>query len=158
MNIIQWKEINGFSNYEVSTSGIIRRIKDKREVKQVIRKGHSSKYYRVQLWNNGKPSSKSVHRLVAEQFLPNFYNKPTVDHKNRESLDNRLINLRWATREQQVKNRVLKNPKYIIPNIYLTNASTFLVRLHINHKSYQKTFKKIEEAVKWRDELITNLN
>ena len=45
-----------------------------------------------------------VHRLVAETFIPNPENKPTVDHKNRDRSNNRVKNLKWATYEEQWKN------------------------------------------------------
>lgn len=45
-----------------------------------------------------------VHRLVAETFIPNPENKPTVDHINRIRDDNRICNLRWATQKEQVEN------------------------------------------------------
>lgn len=48
---------------------------------------------------NGK--KYQVHRLVAETFLENPDNKPTVDHINRICYDNRLENLRWATPHEQ---------------------------------------------------------
>lgn len=46
-----------------------------------------------------------IHRLVAECFIPNPNNYPTVDHINRNKSDNRVSNLRWASYSLQVKNR-----------------------------------------------------
>lgn len=45
-----------------------------------------------------------AHRLVAETFLENTDNKPTVDHINRVRTDNRVRNLRWATHSEQREN------------------------------------------------------
>jgi len=45
-----------------------------------------------------------VHRLVAETFIPNPENKPTVDHINRDPSDNSVKNLRWATYKEQWRN------------------------------------------------------
>lgn len=70
-------------------------------------------------WNYGNPDKNGynrvkigdkyyfVHRLVAETFLPNPENKPTVDHINRNIGDNSIENLRWATRAEQCENRSL---------------------------------------------------
>lgn len=46
-----------------------------------------------------------VHRLVAETFLKNPENKLTVDHIDRNTKNNCIDNLRWATKKEQILNR-----------------------------------------------------
>ena len=59
----------------------------------------------VKGWN------RYVHRLVAECFIPNPLNKPSVDHINQNKSDNRVCNLRWATMSEQQYN-ITRQPRY----------------------------------------------
>ena len=39
----------------------------------------------------------SVHRLVAEAYIPNPHNYPDVNHKKENKLDNYVNNLEWCS-------------------------------------------------------------
>ena len=53
-----------------------------------------------------------MHRLLALTFILNPEDKPTVDHINKIKTDNRLKNLKWATRvEQQLNRNILSTNK-----------------------------------------------
>ena len=66
-------------------------------------RGHVDSDGYMMLSSNGKPHK--VHRLVAECFIPNPEGKYSVDHINRIRNDNRVENLRWATRSEQQLNK-----------------------------------------------------
>lgn len=80
-----------------------------------------------------------VHRIVAEVFLPNPENKPTVDHINRIRDDNRLCNLRWATHKEQNENSVT-----------VLNRTDYGVRQCENINEYKREYAKAH-----RDEIRT---
>lgn len=119
-----WVDIPDFDNFQVSNLGRVRskaktwtcgngaiRIQPEREVSYsiVFSRGsygtHGSGYKRVILIQDNKRKVIFVHRLVAELFIPNPYNKPQVDHLDRNSLNNCVSNLRWCTAKENCANR-----------------------------------------------------
>src|SRR5699024_11754447 len=54
-------------------------------------------YLRMSLYKNSKPKTMTIHRIVAENFIPNEGRKLTVNHKDGNKLNNKLNNLGWAT-------------------------------------------------------------
>lgn len=93
-----FRPIKGFEDYLVTDTARVYSLKSRKYLN--LTKATTG-YIKVSLYKNGKMYAKTTHKLVAEAFLPNPENKPTVDHINRIRDDNRLENLRWATISEQ---------------------------------------------------------
>lgn len=101
-----FKEVYDFEDYLVSNLGRVYSSITKRFLKPIRHGGFNGPvYYRVRLTKNGKHYNKSISRLVAEAFIPNPDNKPEVDHIDRDTSNNCVGNLRWATRIENRHNR-----------------------------------------------------
>ena len=119
-----WKDVVGYEGvYQVSNTGKVKRIGEYTnqtgktwKSERILKPGCKAKgYLYVQLSKEGKASPKHVHRLVAEAFIENPDNKPTVNHKNGNKSDNAVDNLEWTTyTENNIHSvRVLGNNKQI---------------------------------------------
>ena len=96
----EWRPIIGYDNkYEVSNKGNVRCLnyKNTNEVKILTPYKTNRGYLRVDLYSNGKARHHSVHRLVANAFIPNPNNLPQVNHKDENPLNNHIDNLEWCT-------------------------------------------------------------
>lgn len=78
------------SNYFVRDDGMIWSISRGRFLSPY----KTNKGYPCVTFNGVK---RTVHRIVAEAFLPNQYGLPTINHKNGDRTDNRISNLEWCS-------------------------------------------------------------
>lgn len=107
-NIEIWKPVVGYEGlYEVSSYGRVRSLNYNHTNKSKLLKQDLCKNnnLRVTLYNHTKKRFL-VHRVVAEAFIPNPYNKPEIDHINTIRTDNRVENLRWVTHTENMNNPI----------------------------------------------------
>ena len=109
----RWININGFEAlYQVSTYARIKSKKNKHcnnqfSNEQILKQYKRNHYMFVVLCKNGKKYRKNVHRLVAENFIPNPNNLPLVLHKKAisDGGNNNIDNLYWGTQKDNMNDR-----------------------------------------------------
>lgn len=115
----EWRFYSFNSDYIVTKSGDVFSVCHR----QTSRKGNSIIKYRlrklkgsidrygyktVRIRVDGKKKHIKVHRIVAIMFIENPLNKPQVNHKNMNKLDNSVSNLEWVT---DIENKAHYNKK-----------------------------------------------
>ena len=92
---VKTKEIEGFSNYLICSSGeVYSKISNKVIKGWAVAKG----YIGIRLvGDDGNYHFVKIHRLVAKAFIPNPKNYPQVNHKDENKANNCVDNLEWCT-------------------------------------------------------------
>ena len=120
MNTEIWKDIEGYEGmYQVSNLGRVRsldrwieqphpknpaythryKVKGKIKGQRFNNKG----YYVTDLYTNGVQDTRTVHRLVAETFIPNPEHLSDVNHIDENPRNNRVDNLEWTSHIDNVR-------------------------------------------------------
>ena len=101
--------VNGFTktksldNYCINEYGLILNIRTRSMIiPSISKKG----YLQVCLTNK---NTYSIHRLVALTFVENKENKPEVNHKDGNKLNNHVSNLEWNTTQENLEHKRINN-------------------------------------------------
>lgn len=96
----EWKFVYGYPHLIVSNTGKVRSLLYDRElIPQRTNRG----YLRVALCKGKATKYVSVHRIVAEAFVPNPNGYDTVDHIDGNKLNNNADNLQWLSRGDNIR-------------------------------------------------------
>ena len=105
-----WMPISGFANrYMISNLGNVISLNYKQTNNTKLLTPTLCKrtgYKRVKLTQFCKSTTISIHRLIALHFIPNPENKCDVNHKNGVKTDNRIENLEWTTRKENIHHAI----------------------------------------------------
>ena len=105
--MIEWKDVVGYEDYfRVSNTGSIFSKRTNKYLKLIVSK---TGYHIFTTKFNGRKSKSycfKVHRLVAEAFISNPENKPVVNHKDGNKINNKIINLEWATHSENSQHAI----------------------------------------------------
>lgn len=94
------KEIKKYEGlYAITSCGKVWSYKRKKFLKSQINRGG---YEQVCLCKNNKKKIHTVHRLVAETYIPNPENKPQVNHRDEDKTNNSVSNLEWLTLKENI--------------------------------------------------------
>jgi hypothetical protein len=137
-----WKPVNEFPNYHISSFGNIKNVITNKPLKSSLKGG----YYHVSLVNDFIVKSFKIHRLVALTFIENPENKSDVNHKDKNKLNNNVLNLEWMTRKENNIHRsqgieITTNKNKAIYKIYNEVSK--------NNDQILESYNSIEEAANW---------
>ena len=112
-----WKDVKGYEGlYQVSDLGRVNSLDHYAQrgrglglyKSKIIKPTKSIRnYLRVRLSKNGEVKNSSIHRLVAEAFIPNPNKYHCINHKNFNTHDNNVNNLEWCTQSENCNHNII---------------------------------------------------
>ena len=103
-----WKDIKGYEgHYQVSSLGRVKSVKhfsslNKNRNKILSMHINRDNYVHVVLDKFNKSKRYPVHRIVATAFINQVNGKDIVNHKNGVITDNRVENLEWCNKKENM--------------------------------------------------------
>jgi hypothetical protein len=146
-----WKEYVKDSRYKISTHGRVQR-----DDKCPFFPANDSKGYPVvNFRKNGNLHRYSVHRMVAETFIPNPQNLAAVNHKDNVKTNNNLDNLEWISIGDNIRHAARefnvyggeKSPRATMDEIQVLAAITCFTNPRIKYCDIAKAFSTSGVAI-----------
>ena len=152
-----WREYPECSKYMVSTCGQVKNKKTNRIM--MGSKVNGYRFLTLHINRDIPKLNRLVHRMVAQTFLPNPDDKPQVNHKDSNILNNCLDNLEWVTaRENMNSHETLKNLKKGKENHMLLVGNPIL-QINVNDGSIVRRFDSASQGEEYEltHQTITNI-
>lgn len=133
---MEWKQINNHSTFSISEDGHFRNDITGKILRPTISK---TGYWVITIRPNGRKGKSyclKLHRLVAEAFIANPDNKPHINHKDGNKLNNNFTNLEWVTPKENtthaIKIGLMKNHLHgeAMDNVKLNENDVKFIRKH----------------------------
>ena len=91
------KQITNYPNYLITLTGKVFSLKTMKFLKLSLQNGYNV----VNLTKeNSKQKVELVHRLIANAYIKNIYNKPHINHIDGNKSNNSIFNLEWCTPQE----------------------------------------------------------
>ena len=149
-----WKDIDGTSGrYQVSNLGNVRaftRFKNGELLKPGrYSNGYLFVHFAKDTDKKGERHSYSIHRLVAQAFIPNPKGLEQVNHKDEDKTNNRVDNLEWCTH--------IYNQNYGTKNQRISEKNKLSHGIPVYCVELDRIFRSAKEAAEFVGRSGTNI-